>query len=62
MSRIILYLKALCICKNNITVCVCIVLLVVIKLWFLCHFSNETGDQSICVILDLEFYGFVCLV
>ena len=47
MSRIILYLKALCICKNNIAVCVCIIVPVVIKLWFLCHLGDNAGDQYI---------------
>ena len=37
--------------ENNITVYVCITMPVVIKLWFLCHFSDDAGDQYVWYIL-----------
>ena len=37
--------------ENNITVYVCITVPVVIKLWFLCHFSDDAGDQYVWYIL-----------
>ena len=59
MSRIILYLKCCASVENNITVYVYITMPVVIKLWFLSHFSDNAGESVCMVYLNMCDFGFV---